>query len=155
MKFASKIMLLIGISCGLMLYSGCKKKEPAPEPVTDQQLDLLTKGPWKISAVTRDNVNEISNYTGFTLTLTGTKGQTTFGFSTGGRPVLSAWPSTGNFTFDATNPTTVLSRNDTPPVSVTYSVNSTQLTMSFQYSGGGYPARVGVVSGLWNFTFTQ
>jgi hypothetical protein len=155
MKFAGKILFALGIVAFLMMYSGCKKHQTEPEPITDQQLDLLTKAPWKVTAVTLDGVDKKSDYANFQLTMTGTKGQTTFNFTTSGRPSLSPWPASGNFTFDGTNPATTLSRNDTPPVSVTYAATATNLTMSFQFSGNGYTARIGNVKGVWNFTFSQ
>jgi len=155
MKFAGKIVISAGILCVLMMYSGCKKDNPPPVLVTDQQLDLLSKGPWKATAVTLDGADKKADYAVFELTMTGTKGQTTFNFTCAGRPTLSPWPQSGNFIFDATTPTTTLTRNDTPPVTVTYAVTATNLTMSFQFSGNGYNARVGNVKGVWNFTFSQ
>jgi hypothetical protein len=152
MKFLLNLLCIGVISGVLVLQSGCKKHHSEPEPVTDQQLDLLTKQPWKIASATRDDNAE--DYTGFVLTLSGTKGQTTFGFSTAGRPSTSAWPSSGTFTFDATNPTTTLSRNDTTPITVTYSVSASSLIMDFQYSGSGFQSRTGVVNGQWHFEFT-
>ena len=159
MKFAGKIAFALGIVCFLMMYSGCKKHKDEPEPVTDVQLKLLTNAfaptgqVWKATAVTLDGNPKTSDYPNFQLTLTGTKGQSTFNFAASGRPALSPWPASGNFTFDATNPSTTLSRNDTPPVTVTYSATATQLIMSFNFSGSGYPARIGNVKGNWVFTF--
>ena len=144
MKIAGKIAFAVGIVCFLMMYSGCKKHKDEPEPVTDVQLKLLTNtfAPtgqvWSVTAVTLDGVDKKSDYTSFKLTLTGIKGQTQFSFATAGRPALSPWPASGNFTFDATNPATTLSRDDTPPVTVTYAATATQLTMSFTFSGAGY-----------------
>jgi hypothetical protein len=156
MKFAGKILFLAGALCFLMTYSSCKKKHDEVPPITDQQLDLLTKGnsvAWNLTAVTRDGIDQKSDYPAFVLTLTGSHGQTKFGYSTSGRPALSSWPPSGNFTFDATSPTTKLSRDDNPDISVTYSATATQLIMSYPYSGSGYTARVGNVNGNWVFTF--
>jgi hypothetical protein len=155
MKLAGKIVFSLGIVCFLFMYAGCKKHNPAPVPVTDQQLDLLTKGPWKVTAVTLDGTTQMTDYANFALSLTGTKGQTIFNFTTAGRPSLSPWPASGTFTFDATSPATLLSRNDNPPVAVTYAATSTQLTMSFSFAGAGYINRVGNVKGVWVFTFGQ
>ena len=153
MKFAGKIALALGIVCFLMTYSGCKKKKEEPVPIADQQLDLLTKAPWKATGVTLDNVNKMSDYANFTLTMTGTKGNPQFSFSTAGRPSLSPWPANGNFTFDTASPASKLSRNDTPPVAVNYTATASTLTMSFNFTGAGYTARVGSVKGDWTFTF--
>jgi hypothetical protein len=137
------------------MYAGCKKHNPAPVPVTDQQLDLLTKSTWKVTTVTLGSVPKTSDYPNFTLTITGTKGQTIFNFTTAGRPSLSPWPASGNFTFDADAPLTKLSRNDTPPVAIQYAATATNLTMSFSFAGNGYTNRVGNVTGDWVFTFGQ
>ena len=155
MKFAGKIVLTLGIVGFLMMYTGCKKHKDEPVPVTDQQLDLLSKGPWKATGVTLGGVDKMSDYPNFTLTMTGTKGNTQFSFSTAGRPSLSPWPANGNFTFDSTSPATKLSRDDTPPVPVDYTATATTLTMSFQFNGNGYTARIGSVKGDWAFTFSH
>jgi hypothetical protein len=155
MKFAGKIVFAVAIVGSLMMSPGCKKHKPDPVPVTDQQIDLLSKGPWKVSTVTLDDVDKKADYTAFQLTMTGTKGTKTVNFNTSGRPSLSPWPANGNFTFDDTNPTTTMTRNDTPPVVVTYTATATNLSMNFQFSGNGYTARIGNVKGQWKFTFTQ
>ncbi len=155
MKAAGQLLTLLGVVALLSLNSGCKPAHHDPEPVTDQQLDLLSKGPWKATAVTLDGVDKMGDYPAFQLTMTGTKGSTTFNFTTSGRPSLSAWPASGNFTFDATAPSTTLTRNDTPPVIVTYAATETSLSMSFQFSGNGYTSRVGNVKGQWVFTFSH
>jgi hypothetical protein len=152
MKFASKIVLALGIVCFLMMYEGCKKHKDEPVPFTDQQLDLLNKAVWKVTAVTLGGVDKMSDYANFQLTLSGTKGQATFNFTTSGRPALSPWPSSGQFTF-VTGSTTDLSRNDTPPVIVQYAVTATNLNMSFSFAGSGYTNRTANVTGDWIFTF--
>ena len=153
MKFAGKIVLALGIVCFLMTYAGCKKKKDEPVPIADQQLDLLTSAPWKATGVTLGGVDKMVDYANFTLTMTGTKGNPQFAFSTAGRPSLSPWPANGNFTFDSASPATKLSRNDTPAVAVDYTATASTLTMSFQFNGNGYTARVGSVKGDWVFTF--
>jgi hypothetical protein len=69
---AFRILTLIGLMATLLTYSSCKKDDPEPEPLTDIQLGKLAKT-WKINTVTLDNVDKLSDYTNFTLTLTGTK----------------------------------------------------------------------------------
>jgi len=63
MKFASKIVLALGIVCFLMMYAGCKKHKDEPVPFTDQQLDLLNKAVWKVTAVTLGGVDKMSDST--------------------------------------------------------------------------------------------
>jgi hypothetical protein len=121
-------------------------------PIPDQQLDLLSKT-WKVTAVTLDGTDKMPDYPSFQITFSGTKGQTTFNYSTTGRTPspLYPWAKTGTLTFDGTTPATKLTRDDN--AIVTYGVTATQLTASFQFSGNGYAARVGNVQGLWSFTF--
>jgi len=151
MKVAGKILVGLMVIGVLMTYTGCKKKKGDPEPITDQQIEKLSK-PWKVTTVTLDGVDKKSDYANFTITLSGTKGTTSIGYTTTGRPALSPWASSGSFTFDATTPETKLTRDDSVPV--TYSVSETSLQASFQYSGAGF-ARVSAVKGQWVFTFGQ
>ena len=151
MKLAGKVLLSLVVFGVLLSYTGCKKKKGDPEPITDQQIEKLSK-PWKIDVVTLDGVVKTSDYTNFTITLSGTKGTTSIGYTTTNRPSLSPWASSGSFTFDATTPETKLIRDDTVPV--TYSVSDTQLQTSFQYNGAGF-SRVSAVKGQWVFTFKQ
>ncbi len=156
MKLAGKVLLSLVVFGVLLSYTGCKKKKGDPEPITDQQIEKLSK-PWKVDAVTLDGVlqngtNGTSDYTNFTITLSGTKGTTSIGYTTTNRPSLSPWASSGSFTFDATTPETKLIRDDTVPV--TYSVSDIQLQTSFQYNGIGF-SRVSAVKGQWVFMFKQ
>ncbi len=157
MKLAFKTIFILGVSCSLLFYSGCSSKHPAPPVITDLQIDLLTKSVWKATAVTKDGKDVLSpDYSSFTMTLTGTKGQTApfVNFTTGGRTGTKyPWATTGKLTFDATNPATTLGRDD--GVTVTYAATATQFTMSFTYNGPGFNARTGVVTGLWQFTFSH
>jgi len=151
MKLAGKTLFSLLVFGVLLSYSGCKDKKSEPEPITDQQIEKLSK-PWTIDAVTLDGVVKTSDYANFTLTLSGTKGTTSIGYTTTNRPSLSPWASSGSFTFDATTPETKMTRDDGVPV--TYSVSDTQLQTSFQYSGAGF-SRVSAVKGQWVFTFKQ
>ena len=155
MKLAVKIIFLLGVSCSLMLYSGCSKKHPAPPSITDQQLDLLTKSAWKVTAATKDNVDVKSpDYSSFQLTLSGAKGQKTIDYTTSGRTGTKyPWAQSGKFVFDDNSPATTLTRDD--GVIVTYAATATQLTMSFDYSGPGFNARTDIVTGNWLFTFSH
>jgi hypothetical protein len=152
MKVAGKILVGLMVLGVLMTYTGCKKKKGDPEPITDQQIEKLSK-PWKVTKATLDGTDvKTKDYPNFTITLTGTKGTTSIGYTTTGRPALSPWASSGSFTFDATTPETKLTRDDTVPV--TYSVSETALQISFQYNGKGF-SRVGQVGGQWVFEFGQ
>ncbi len=150
---AFKILTLVGLFGVLLTYSSCKKDDPAPEPITDVQLGKLAK-PWKIDAVTLDGVDKISDYTNFTLTLTGTKGNTSFGYSTTNRPSLSPWKANGSWEFGGAPETQMIRDKGTADeLAMTYAVTETTLSITFTFNGDGYPARTGVVKGQWNFKF--
>lgn len=150
---AFKILTLVGLFGILLTYSSCKKDDPEPEPITDVQLEKLAK-PWKIDAVTLDGVDKISDYTNFTLTLTGTKGNTSFGYSTTNRPSLSPWKASGSWEFGSAVETQIIRDKGTPDeLAMTYAVTETTLSITFTFNGDGYPARTGVVKGQWNFKF--
>jgi hypothetical protein len=151
MKVAGKILVSLMVVGILMTYTGCKKKKGDPEPITDQQIEKLSK-PWKIDAVTLGN-DRTADFANFTITFTGTKGVPSIGYTTaGGKPTPSPWASSGVFTFDANTPETKLKRDD--GVDVTYSVTETRLQMNFQYNDSGF-GRVNAVRGDWVFTFKQ
>jgi hypothetical protein len=144
-------LALLGI---LLVYSSCGGgSDPAP-PITDVQIDKLSKT-WVIQSVqSSESGNQTTAYSGFTLTLSGTKGSTTFNYTTSSRPAKSVWPANGTFTFDANTPETKVTRNDPgDPIAVTYAVTDNQLEISFSYEGQGFDARTKVVSGDWTFTF--
>lgn len=149
---AFRILTLIGLMATLLTYSSCKKDDPEPEPLTDIQLGKLAKT-WKINTVTLDNVDKLSDYTNFTLTLTGTKGNTSFGYSTANRPSLSPWKASGSWEFGASPETQMIRDKGTvDELAMTYSVNETTLSITFTFNGAGY-SRTGVVKGQWVYTF--
>jgi hypothetical protein len=171
MKKTINLLSIVGLVAVLATYSSCGPKPTAELPITDQQLQKLliststsgaATGTWKLSTVTLDGVDKTADYTSaFTITLSGTIGAlstATFSYKTT-KPVvnLSPWSKdTGTFTFDATNASTTLKRDD--GTVITYSANETQFTTSFQFSGSGYDRSAGrtdVVKGQWIFNFIK
>lgn len=149
LKFILSI-LSIGI---LITLSNCGPTPAPAVPIPDQQLDKLVK-PWKIKSATLDGVDKTSTYTGFQLTITGTKGATSFGYSTTSRPSVSPWKASGSWIF-GTDPVTMMTRdadNAADKLDMTYSVSDTQLQINFTYTGKGY-TRTEAVAGNWVYTF--
>jgi hypothetical protein len=150
---ALKSLLLIASIGALFTFSNCGGDKKTAEPVPDVQLGKLSKT-WKISNVTLDGTDKTSTYPGFQLTITGTKGATSFGYTTTARPSLSPWKSSGTWAFGA-DPVTMIVRdpdNTTDKLDMTYTVTESTLTVSFNYQGNGY-TRTDVVEGNWIFTF--
>ena len=153
LKFLTPIL-----SLGFLLFiASCGSSPSPPESIPDQQLGKLSKT-WKIKTVTLDG-NAVTNppYTGFQLTITGTKGNTSFGYTTTGRPTLSAWKASGTWAFGA-DPVTMITRdpdNIADKLDMTYAIDAAgqNLQISFNYQGNGF-TRTDAVKGNWVFTFT-
>ncbi|HLZ16930.1 MAG TPA: hypothetical protein VKQ08_07815 [Cyclobacteriaceae bacterium] len=157
-------LLLTVLSLGVIFsFSGCSGGGGAAESTPDKQFGMLSAKTWTASTVTLNGVDQSSTWTGFKLKISGTKGASTFSYNTttGTRPALGPWPAgnniggLGTWAF-GTDPVTQITRdpgaaNDELPM--TYTVTATTLTISFNYTGAGYAARVSNLSGNWVFNF--
>jgi len=152
MKLTARIFVLVALSAALLTYSGCDNSKPPAPSDEEVQLGKLSKT-WKNPSVKKDNVDQ-TGYTNFTLKLEGVVGATSFGYATTGRPTLSPWLSSGNWTFD-TDPLTSIIRDKgtADELKMTYTVTETTLQITFTFSGAGYAGRVGNVKGTWVMTF--
>jgi hypothetical protein len=149
-----RILSLISITAVLLTYAGCKGPDPDPEPIADVQFDKLKKT-WKINTVSLDGTDKTADYPNFQVTLSGTKGTPPFDYSTSGRPSLSPWPASGKWDFGTAVETQIIRDKGTADeLSIEYVVTESTLTISFNFTGAGYNARTGVVSGDWVFNFT-
>jgi len=152
---ALRILTLLGLVAVLLTYSNCGGDPPPPEPITDVQLAKVAKT-WKINTATKDGVDMTADYTNFVLTLSGTKGNTTFGYSTSGRPSAgSPWPQSGTWEFgDAPETQMIRDKADIDKkLDMTYSVTETTLSISFAFPKDQGYSRTGSVKGQWIFTF--
>ena len=146
-----KFLLSAALIGALLTYSGCSKESTPTVSLKDQQLKSLSQT-WKCTSATLQGTAQ-TGYTTFQLAISGTPGNSTFGYTTTGRPAgtkSSPWAGSGTFTF-GTDPATQLTRDDNLPV--TYSVTATQLQLTFTYAGAGYDGRVNNVVGTWVYTF--
>lgn len=132
-------------------FSGCGSDDDEKSE-TDQQIEKLN-GTWKATSVKYQGT-DVTDYTNFTITITGAAGSKSVGYTTSGRPSgkLSPWNSTGTFQFGA-KPATELIRED--DVDIAYSVTTTALEMSFNYEGEGHLGREQSIGGDWVFQFTK
>jgi hypothetical protein len=159
MKILRNSAFLVVAIATLLSYSGCDKPEPGPS-IEEEQLAKLS-GTWTVvgagTNVTLDAVSKKTDYATFELTLTGTPGATSFGYTTANRPTtLSPWPSSGTWEFGE-SPETMINRDPDKPnevVAMTYSVSDTQLQIVFNFAGAGY-SRTKVVTGEWVFTMAK
>ncbi len=156
MKIAKALIALVVLG-GLFTLSNCGSSSPAPEPLANQQFTKLQKT-WKLTAVTLDGTSQFApaglyNNT-FTLTISGTKGATSFDYAVAGRPPLSAWKAGGKWSFGADAATQIVRDPDVTAdkLDMTYSVTDNTLQVQFNYQGTGF-TRADQLKGNWVFTF--
>jgi hypothetical protein len=148
-----KLLLSTGLIAALLVYAGCGGGNKPVEPITDVQLEKLTKT-WKVQTVTLDGVDKTTDYSSFQLVLSGIKGNTSFGYTTSGRPSLSAWKSSGNWEFGTAVETQIIRDKGTADeLAITYAVTESTLQITYNFNGSGYTSRTGVVKGQWIFNF--
>ena len=150
-----RILSLVFISAVLLTYAGCKGKGSDPEPVADVQFAKLKKT-WNIKTVTFDNTDRTTDYPGFQLTFSGTKGTYPFDYATSNRPFPSPWKALGKIDFGA-SPETQLIRDKgvvADELAMTYVVTETTLKIEFTFNRDGYTSRTKEVKGPWIFEFT-
>jgi hypothetical protein len=152
----TRILSSLVITAVVLFISSCGPESHPEPPIEEVQLAKLANT-WKISEVKLDDVSKKADYANFQLTISGTAGASSFGYSTTGRPSTSPWPASGTWTFGANPETQVIRDSGADKLDITYAVNSdgTQLQLSFDFSGTGYPARVSNVVGKWVFNFTK
>jgi hypothetical protein len=153
MKITPKILTFLLVLT--VLFSACKSNDPDPISIEDQQLEKLV-ATWTASSAILDGTEQPGYKDIFKLTVTGTAGAANYGYTTGGRPSNSPWPSSGIWVF-GTSPESQIVRDPTgDKVDMTYSVSGTELQLTFNFSGVGYPSsRVSNVKGTWVFTFKK
>ncbi len=131
--------MLLGVVFGILLVSqGCKKDSGPGETVEDIQLRKLSKT-WNATSVKLDNLDQ-TDYDNFALTISGTAGSPTFGYSVTGRPTtLSPWLSSGQWKFGASPETQIVRDPDTgDELNMTFhwkSVNAPVPPETFTYEG--------------------
>jgi len=120
--------------------------------IEDLQLEKLSKT-WSATSVKLDNVDQ-AGYDNFALTISGTAGSSSFGYSVTGRPPLSPWPSTGQWKYGVSPETQIIRDPSTgDELDITYSVTNSQLQIIFTFTGDGYQGRISNVKGQWIFIF--
>lgn len=154
MKSFKLILLLLSVGV-LFTLTNCGSDSKPAEPIADQQLTKLSKT-WKLTSVTLDGTAVTTpSYSAFQLVVTGTKGATSFGYTTAGRPSLSPWKASGTWSFVKGQETTLITRdpdNTADKLDMTYVVSESALEISFNFQGAGY-TRTDQVKGNWVFKF--
>lgn len=158
MKFYVKPILSVLALAVLLTYANCGgSKNPGPSE-EEVQLGKVTTT-WKVGTtgnVTLDNVSKKTDYSNFTLVLTGTAGASSYSYTTSGGPDLKPWASAGSWKFGTSVSTDIIRDPGTPKeLAVTYSVTDSQLQLTFNYQGAGESAKTDQVKGQWVFTLVK
>lgn len=161
MKLLTRTLSLLTIASLTLFFANCGGDDGNGKSEEEVQLGKLKKT-WNIVSAELQGVDRTADFTGFTLTITGTydkdaiAGDYPYDFSVGGsRPTPSPWPGppgAGTWEFGG-DPETLIVRDD--EIGIVYSINSNeQLTLTFTCPEGGcqYPGnRTSQVVGTWEF----
>lgn len=152
MKIVVRILSLLLVA-GTMV--NCDSSGGGSKSAEETQLEKLV-GNWTLNSVTLDG-DPRNDFVDVVMTIAGdfngTGGTYSYSF-TGTFPSPSPWPKTGTWQFDADPNSQIVRLTDNQKIN--YTVSGDQLSMTFNYQGGGFAGgRVEVVNGDWSFSFTK
>jgi hypothetical protein len=159
MKLFARILSFVVLFSATLLFMNCGGGGGEGKTAEEEQLDKLKAGPWTIVSADLDGADRTADFTGLTLTVSGTFGAAEYGYSfTGSRPNPSPWPSSGQWKFGADPKTQLIRLDDDPDLAMNYTLTNSdaQLTITFTYSGAGFAGgRTEAVEGDWEFVFEK
>jgi hypothetical protein len=163
MKLFSTLISCLLLTAITTVLIGCGEDGPST-PAEQTQLNKLA-GIWSLQtaslAAGSGSEDWSEDFDNATLTLAGTfsvGGTYTYAFAVPTTPSNSPWPEDGNWKFKGTTGTDLTSKiiRLDDGVEMSYVLTATQLTLTFPYSGDGFPdGRVSSVEGNWTFVFTK
>jgi hypothetical protein len=157
MKVIHRVLSLLVAVAIAVSFTNCGEDGGGSKSEEEVQLGKLV-GTWTLSSATLDGDVRTSDFPGLTLTLSGTFSQGgTYAYSfTGTRPNPSPWPENGTWKFDANPNSQIIRLNDNQKMNYTLGNGNAQLTIEFNYQGGGFAGgRIEEVNGNWQFVFTK
>jgi hypothetical protein len=160
MNHLTRILSLLILVSATVFFTNCGGGDDPEKSEEEVQLDKLKASQWTILSVSLDGVDKTTDYTGMTLTLSGT-------FTEGGTynytsiatewPPKSPWKKDDAWKFKSGSVGTTITRlYDDKDMTYELSNSDKQLTIEFTYSGEGFfNGRVESVDGPWQFIFTR
>lgn len=159
MKRLSNLLAAL-VFASLVIFMSCGGGGDDPAPSAGETQAGLLNGTWAVSGTPLFNNGVEGDWTGFTLTISGTAegsdGIWGGNYSTSGTPTgyEAVWPTSGNWNFESTTVVNRAVRNDaTEGVSVTINVSETGLTLTFTLTDPNARA-AGIYGQEWTFQFT-
>lgn len=147
-RLSNLLAALVFASLVIFMSCGGGGDDPAPDPLIEVAANF--SGTWAPTSVSDpDGVNQLSTWTDFRLTVTGTESGGTYTTGSTTPPGFEAvWPASGTWSFADTNGQEI-SRDGS--LSVTSAITATQITLSFTITGAG---RANSINGDWTFVMT-
>lgn len=158
MKFLTRTLSLVTVASLALFFANCGGDGGGGSAKEKTQLKKLSKT-WEIVSADLDGDDRTADFTGFTLTLSGTydsdspEGPYNYSVS-GNRPDPSPWPASGTWTFASISGNEGnLLRDDDVPMHYKISSNG-QLTLNVECTACSYEgAKTSEVNGTWTFVF--
>lgn len=151
------LVILVSVTAFFINCGGGDDPEKSEEEV---QLDKLKAAPWAIQSVTGPGGNKTADYPNMTLTMSGTfsaAGVYSYTSTASPWPLKSPWKKDDTWKFKSgAVGTTVVRLSDDEEMTYTLSNSDKQLSISFNYLGGGFTnGKVASVEGDWTFVFER
>lgn len=163
-KVVSRLASLLILAGAAVFFSNCGGDDPK-DPAQKVQLEKLS-ATWNIVSVTLEGQDRISDFTDFTLTISGTFNSNDpdgpYNYSVSGtRPTPSPWPASGQWEFAITgtgDSGSIVRTPDSVPISYTLNSNG-ELTLTFNCPDGVCEDHAGSrneeVGGDWIFVLEK
>ncbi|TXH26730.1 MAG: hypothetical protein E6Q96_07460 [Cyclobacteriaceae bacterium] len=163
MKFLTRPLSLVTVASLALFFANCGGDGGGGSAKEKTQLKKLS-GTWEILSADLQGDDRIDDFTGFTLTISGTydsdspEGPYQYSVS-GSKPTPSPWPASGNWSFSTAGKDQGLilrdaGTDDETPMSYKILSNG-NLVLTISVPDGSEGWRTKEVSGDWTFTFTQ
>ncbi len=159
MNHLSRILSFLLLVSVTLFLSNCGGGDDPEKSEEELQLDKLKAAQWTLISAS-DGSDRTSEYTGMTLSFTGTfsnSGTYSYTSSATDWPSASPWQKDGTWKFVSGSVNNKIIRlSDDVEMTYTLSNSDKQLSLAFNYTGPGFNnGRVAVVEGDWVFTFTR
>lgn len=157
MKFLTRTLSLVTVASLALFFANCGGSESGGSAKEKTQLKKLS-GTWEILSADLQGDDRIDDFTGFTLTISGTydsdspEGPYNYSVS-GSRPDPSPWPASGTWTFASIsgNEGNLLRGDDDVPMHYKFTSDG-QLTLEIVCETCNYEgAKTNEVNGTWTF----
>ena len=160
MNHLRRILSLAILVSATLLLTNCGGDDDPEKSQAEIQLDKLKAAQWTLLSA-NDGTDRTDEYPGMTLTFSGTfspAGSYAYTSSATDWPLLSPWKKDDAWKFQAgAEGTTIIRLSDDQEMTYKLENSDKQLTIEFNYQGGGFDnnARVQIVEGDWRFVFTR